>query len=187
MDSWGKILSTTGRLANTVGYNQPFRYRGYVYDEESGWYYLQSRYYDPSLGRFVSSDVYLSTGQGVLGHNSYAYCLNNPVNGADPSGKAAAAAAIGGAAIGDWLIGILIVAATVAAEALFPTATDIGVIKVGKTKAKAKTDVDVQAAPKVKERTDDPPKGTLIYRWGGANPGNLTPKEKDVDGLSLQQ
>ncbi|MDD3400151.1 MAG: RHS repeat-associated core domain-containing protein [Eubacteriales bacterium] len=76
----------TGTLATTLGANQPFRYRGYVYDTETGWYYLQSRYYNPEVGRFISSDVLLSTGQGVLGHNSYAYCLNNPINMSDPSG-----------------------------------------------------------------------------------------------------
>ena len=85
-DSWGKPISTTGSLSATLGANQPFRYRGYVYDAETGWYYLQSRYYDPSIARFISADVYLSTGQGVLGHNSYAYCLNNPVNMSDDSG-----------------------------------------------------------------------------------------------------
>ena len=85
-DSWGKPISTTGSLSATLGANQPFRYRGYVYDTETGWYYLQSRYYDPSIGRFISADVLLSTGQGVLGHNSYAYCLNNPVNMGDDSG-----------------------------------------------------------------------------------------------------
>ena len=85
-DSWGKPISVTGTLASTLGVNQPFRYRGYVYDAETGWYYLQSRYYDPSIGRFISADVYLSTGQGVLGHNAFAYCLNNPVNMSDPTG-----------------------------------------------------------------------------------------------------
>ena len=85
-DSWGKLLSTTGSLAETFGAEQPFRYRGYVYDEETGWYYLQSRYYNPELGRFISADVYLSTGQGVLGHNAYAYCLNNPANCLDECG-----------------------------------------------------------------------------------------------------
>ncbi|MDD3400620.1 MAG: hypothetical protein PHT58_03150 [Eubacteriales bacterium] len=85
-DSWGKQLSCTGTLATSLGANQPFRYRGYVYDTETGWYYLQSRYYNPEVGRFISSDVLLSTGQGVLGHNSYAFCLNNPVNMSDPSG-----------------------------------------------------------------------------------------------------
>ena len=71
-DSWGKPLSTSGSLASTLGKNNPFRYRGYVYDEETGFYYLQSRYYNPEVGRFISSDVLLSTGQGVLGHNAYA-------------------------------------------------------------------------------------------------------------------
>ena len=85
-DSWGKLLSTSGSLASTLGKNNPFRYRGYVYDEETGFYYLQSRYYNPEVGRFISSDVLLSTGQGVLGHNAYAYCGNNPVCRSDASG-----------------------------------------------------------------------------------------------------
>ena len=88
-DSWGKPLSCTGTLATTLGALNPFRYRGYVYDEETQWYYLKSRYYDPETCRFISADVYLSTGQGVLGHNCYVYCLNNPVNGIDRNGKIA--------------------------------------------------------------------------------------------------
>ena len=88
-DSWGKIIATTGSLANTVGANQPFRYRGYVYDEETGWYYLQSRYYDPTTCRFISADVLLSTGQGLIGHNSFAYCLNDPTNMFDDGGTIA--------------------------------------------------------------------------------------------------
>lgn len=89
-DSWGKLLSTTGSLAGTLGVDQPFRYRGYVYDTETGWYYLQSRYYDPTTCRFISADVNLSTGQGVLGNNSYAYCLNNPIVFVDSDGLKAA-------------------------------------------------------------------------------------------------
>ena len=85
-DSWGKLLSTSGSLASTLGKNNPFRYRGYVYDEETGFYYLQSRYYNPEVGRFISADVLLSTGQGVLGHNAYAYCGNNLVNMSDETG-----------------------------------------------------------------------------------------------------
>ena len=87
-DTWGEQIACTGALATTLGQNQPFRYRGYVYDSETGWYYLQSRYYDPVTCRFISADVLLSTGQGVLGHNSYAYCLNNPINMSDSSGCA---------------------------------------------------------------------------------------------------
>ena len=86
-DTWGKKVNVTGSLAGTLGTLQPFRYRGYVYDEETGFYYLQSRYYDPMTGRFISADVLLSTGQGVLGHNSYAYCLGNPVGMVDISGS----------------------------------------------------------------------------------------------------
>lgn len=85
-DTWGKKASTTGSLAGTLGLFQPFRYRGYVYDWETGFYYLQSRYYDPTTDRFISADILLSTGQGVLGHNCYAYCLDNPASLADYTG-----------------------------------------------------------------------------------------------------
>ena len=104
-DSWGKLLSTSGSLASTLGKNNPFRYRGYVFDEETGFYYLQSRYYNPEVGRFISSDVLLSTGQGVLGHNAYAYCGNNPIVREDTQGNlwgliAAAVGAVTGAVVG---------------------------------------------------------------------------------------
>ena len=104
-DSWGKLLSTSGSLASTLGKNNPFRYRGCVYDEETGFYYLQSRYYNPEVGRFISSDVLLSTGQGVLGHNAYAYCGNNPIVREDTQGNlwgliAAAVGAVTGAVVG---------------------------------------------------------------------------------------
>ena len=52
----------------------------------SGFYYLKTRYYDPNIGRFISLDVYLSTGQGVIGNNSYAYCRNNPPTKKDSLG-----------------------------------------------------------------------------------------------------
>ena len=86
-DSWGRQISCTGSLASTLGNLNPFRYRGYVYDEETGLYYLQSRYYDPTTGRFISADTLLSTGQGVLGHNAFAYCRDNPSSCFDPEGK----------------------------------------------------------------------------------------------------
>ena len=122
-DSWGKLLSTSGSLASTLGKNNPFRYRGYVYDEETGFYYLQSRYYNPEVGRFISSDVLLSTGQGVLGHNAYAYCGNNPVMGYDPYGtfdwssfgKGAGWLAIGITAI---CVGVSVLTCGVAAPAM---------------------------------------------------------------------
>jgi len=81
-DPYGNVISATGTLAEV----NPIRYRGYVYDSESGFYYLQSRYYDPEIGRFLNADAFISTGQGILGNNMFAYCNNNAVNLYDPSG-----------------------------------------------------------------------------------------------------
>ena len=85
-DAWGNPLSTTGTMADTLGKLNPFRYRGYVYDTETGLYYLGSRYYNPETGRFINADSYLSTGQGVLGTAMFSYCNNNPVNACDDGG-----------------------------------------------------------------------------------------------------
>ena len=94
-DAWGKILSVTDgdgvAITNKshVAYLNPIRYRGYVYDEEIGMYYLQSRYYDPTTGRFINQDMaeIILEDQGFLGqYNLYAYCGNNPVNCIDLMG-----------------------------------------------------------------------------------------------------
>ena len=83
-DPWGKLLSSSGTLANV----NPLRYRGYYYDSETGFYYLQSRYYDPAIGRFINADSYASTdATGLLSTNMFAYCENDPVNRSDPSGE----------------------------------------------------------------------------------------------------
>ncbi len=86
-DAWGNTLSVTGSWANSLGKYNPLRYRGYVYDHETGLYYLQSRYYNPKVGRFINADALASTGQGILGNNMFAYCQNNPVNFVDICGK----------------------------------------------------------------------------------------------------
>ena len=78
-DAWGKLLTTGGSMATTLGALNPIRYRGYVYDTETGLYYVSSRYYDPALARFINADVLVSTGQGILGNNMFAYCLNSPI------------------------------------------------------------------------------------------------------------
>lgn len=84
-DPYGKVISATGTLANI----NPLRYRGYVYDQETGFYYLQSRYYDPAVGRFINADSYASTGQDIIGYNMFTYCGSNPVNKVDPTGHMA--------------------------------------------------------------------------------------------------
>ena len=98
-DPWGKIISSSGTLADI----NPLRYRGYYYDSETGFYYLQSRYYDPEIGRFINADSYASTdATGLLSTNMFAYCENDPVNKSDPTGEVAPilVAMAGGALVG---------------------------------------------------------------------------------------
>ena len=109
-DAWGNLLSQVGSEILKIN---PFRYRGYYYDAETGLYYLNSRYYDPEIGRFISPDslAYLEP-ETCNGLNLYAYCRNNPVMYTDPYGffavstfivgllAAVGALTIAGAAIG---------------------------------------------------------------------------------------
>ena len=85
-------------------------------------YYLQSRYYDPAIGRYINADVYLSTGQGIIGYNMFVYCNNNPIAGADPYGRFD---------IGGFVTGLLIVAATVVTAAVVGITSPIGAIVAG--------------------------------------------------------
>ena len=80
-DAWGNILSISGTKASTIGRYNPFRYRGYYYDTETGLYYVSSRYYDPEIGRFLNADNNFSN------YNLFMYCGNNPVNRIDPNGE----------------------------------------------------------------------------------------------------
>ena len=84
-DAWGKQISKTGSMASTLGTLQPFRYRGYVYDEETGLYYLRSRYYNPACCHFINMDAILLN--GLLVSNQQAYCCNNPVLHSDSNGR----------------------------------------------------------------------------------------------------
>ena len=101
-DEWGKNISvaTTNSTEEeiTIANANPLRYRGYYYDTETGYYYLQSRYYDPSICRFINADIpeIANISKDIpVGTNSFAYCNNNPVNNSDPNGKITLANAIG--------------------------------------------------------------------------------------------
>ena len=129
-DTWGKLISIKDGQGNDVtnntnhiGYKNPYRYRGYRYDTETGLYYLQSRYYNPEIGRFINQDELTSTGQGLLEHNMYAYCNNNPVNSLDVNGEIAITSV--GAAI-------LIFGAATAVISSLPKAIESGKTLVGK-------------------------------------------------------
>ncbi|MEG0775795.1 RHS repeat-associated core domain-containing protein, partial [Clostridium sp.] len=69
-----------------VGVKNPYRYRGYRYDTETGLYYLQSRYYNSEWGRFINPDGLVGKPGELLSHNMFTYCLNNPINMEDPTG-----------------------------------------------------------------------------------------------------
>ena len=86
-NAWGKKRNISGTMASTLGTYNPLRYRGYVYDQETDLYYLQSRYYNPAIGRFINADAFASTGDGVMGNNMFAYCGNNPVTRIDQKGE----------------------------------------------------------------------------------------------------
>lgn len=93
-DPFGKVIHASGSMAEI----NPIRYRAYYYDTETGFYYLQSRYYDPAICRFVNADSYSSTGQGILGCNMFSYCNNCPITRDDPKGEffGAICGAVGG-------------------------------------------------------------------------------------------
>ena len=124
-DPWGAPMSTDGTMAATLGAANPLRYRGYVYDTETGLYYLSSRYYNPVWGRFINADtaavVAASPNKANWDKNLFAYCDNNPISRKDDGGEfwhlvvgaaiggiigAVSAAASGGDAI-DMAIGFL--------------------------------------------------------------------------------
>ena len=80
-DAWGVSTGTTGTMANTLGEINPFRYRSYVYDQETGLYYLRSRYYNSARCRFLNADDNLTAP-----HNLFRYCYPAPIQRVDPDG-----------------------------------------------------------------------------------------------------
>ena len=103
-DAWGNIISVTGSSAGTIGAQNPIRYRGYLYDEETKYYFCKTRYYNPQWRRWLNKDGYFIAGNDLTGSNMYAYCSGNPVMRIDPNGMVDIASGIGlGIAIGCFL------------------------------------------------------------------------------------
>ena len=86
-DAWGSPISCSGTMASTLGKLNPFRYRGYIYDEETELFYLRSRYYVPAFCRFVSPDIIITADPFGVGANLYSYCKNSPINYYDETGR----------------------------------------------------------------------------------------------------
>ena len=87
-DAWGDHkIELSEAMYQELAKANPIRYRGYYYDEETGLYYLKSRYYDPETGRFITiDDISYLDPETINGLNLYAYCGNNPVMNVDPNG-----------------------------------------------------------------------------------------------------
>ena len=107
-DSWGILTGITGSMAGTLGKDNPYRFKGYYYDEETGMYYLKSRYYQPEICRFISADSYAVLTQSpmaLVDTNLYNYCDNNPVYREDENGQFwnVVIPALIGAAVGTFL------------------------------------------------------------------------------------
>ena len=117
-DPWGTVTTYTasGSVDNSttsIGAINPLRYRSYYYDVETGFYYLQTRYYDPQIGRFINADTYSSTdSQDFLAFNMFSYCGNNPVNQNDEDGT-----------IPKWAVRVIIGTAVIAGAAALTIAT----------------------------------------------------------------
>ena len=140
-DAWGKLIGITDRNGDSLMNKQatssalanrnPLRYRGYYYDVETGFYYLQSRYYDPANHRFINADVYSSTDSSdAVSCNMFAYCGNNPLNRSDEAGTWPSGATKLAIGVGAILVGAAVVAATAAtggAAAAFAGALIAGV------------------------------------------------------------
>ena len=113
-DAWGNTVKRSGSKADTLGLHNPLRYRGYVYDRETGLYYLQSRYYNPAICRFISADSisYLGADGTPVSYNLFAYCNNNPVMYSDPTGN-----------LPSWVTKFLVGTAVIAGAAILFVAT----------------------------------------------------------------
>ncbi|MBR4286128.1 MAG: hypothetical protein IKT55_00320 [Clostridia bacterium] len=85
-DAWGNCTVNIVNSDYTIGNDNPIRYRSYYYDADTGLYYLQSRYYNPEIGRFINADGTLNGNGDIIGYNMFAYCSNNPIMFSDPSG-----------------------------------------------------------------------------------------------------
>ncbi len=183
-DAWGKC-TVTNASGYTVGEKNPFRYRGYYYDTETGLYYLNSRYYSPEFGRFISADSFVSTGQGTTGGNMFAYCGNNPVNRFDPDGDVFLGIAL-------WKIGIAFAASLglfVGAKSIIDNPPALPPITLPKfefkfrNKNKAKDEEksnDVPISPQYKKQEFFPidpynfkPKGLIMKEYSGTYNGRI--------------
>ena len=189
-DPWGNILAVTGTLASTLGADNPFRYRGYYYDTESCFYYLNSRYYDAKVCRFVNADepeIIDGANEHILENNLYAYCFNNPVNFKDDSGywpswakKLVAAVAIVSCAVA--VVAATVVTCGAAAPALaavgFGVVGSISASTVATAATVAVTSVSISATATVAVCVDEYLDNHIVYSSEHTKNSRKSTKEK---------
>ena len=193
-DAWGRCIEAKAVTADDDGHAvtdpdhiafiNPFRYRGYMYDAESGLYYLQSRYYDPEVGRFINADTAFGQIGNVQGSNVFTYCFNNPIMNSDTNGNwpklssifaavAVAAAVVAVAAVCVATAGTAAVAigAVSSGAAVLGTSTTVGGLIAGATAAAAAAaKVTTYAAgaaltaAAVETIIDNTPKNNTVYQ-----------------------
>ena len=134
-NAWGTqtSYSRTGTAGLRLYTYNALKYRGYYYDNETGFYYLENRYYDPTIGRFINADVadtLTAEHQNFIQYNLYSYCFNNPVNLCDNNGEWPDWATKAAIAVG----AVLCVAAVTVLTCGVGTATLAGAVAVGAAK-----------------------------------------------------
>ncbi|WP_052335624.1 RHS repeat-associated core domain-containing protein [Faecalispora jeddahensis] len=185
-DAWGKLLTTTGSKADTIGKLNPFLYRGYYYDAETELYYLNSRYYDAQTGRFLNADAAIGQTGNVQGHNMFAYAFNNPVMYDDPSGNwpklstiftvvAVAAAVVAVVAVCVATAGLASVAVAGGGTMLVATATTTAALGVAASAGKvALAATGAAAVSKAAEKTyKNLSKNHTVYGLQNTNTGRI--------------
>ena len=170
-NAWGVITTHyhNGGSSTTATKN-PYKYRGYYYDSDLAMYYLQTRYYDPAICRFINADSALY--DNLLGYNLFVYCGNNPVNFVDYNGKTPAAV-LTLALAEPTLLGELILAGAIAVVGGVLIAKNISAIfNYLKGKSKDKTPESSQPLNDSDELDieypgDDPTIAPEGYEWRG--------------------
>ena len=163
-DAWGNFTEELTFEGQQNPFNvqaifmNPFRYRGYVYDFETGLYYLQSRYYDPETGRFISADDQMAgVGGDLLGYNLFAYCQNDPVNQVDPTGH-----------MPRWLEKVVTVAAAVVAVVIAPIVIVLNIVAIVKSNNYVEETGDLSSVLETEHYNEEVKNGV----------GNLTKEEQ---------
>ena len=191
-DAWGKPFTPTGSMKDDLGKLNPFRYRGYTYDEETGLYYLRSRFFNSEYCRFTNADMRLGGSMNHTCHNVYTYCGNSPINYNDPDGQEAGFGALGqiGTASGSWLASGTSFSAALAAALAEPSVLGefllaIAVLSGMLTRSSSTTMDDVDTDTDTDSRRKNEQK-TYIYRRASGTYQSMTPRPgKDSNGLSF--